>query len=44
MAKEITLAELRTMAKQAGLKLSDEELEKLVLGGQSLPQAIVRAP
>jgi Asp-tRNA(Asn)/Glu-tRNA(Gln) amidotransferase C subunit len=32
MVKRITLAQLRTMAKQAGLKLSDEELEQLVPG------------
>jgi len=32
MVEGITLAQLRTMAKQAGLKLSDEELEQLVPG------------
>jgi hypothetical protein len=32
MAEEITLAELRTMASQAGLRLSDQELEKLLPG------------
>jgi hypothetical protein len=32
MVEGITLAQLRTMAKQSGLRLSDEELEKLVSG------------
>jgi Ca2+-binding EF-hand superfamily protein len=32
MAKEITLVELQTMAKRSGLKLTDEELEKLLPG------------
>jgi hypothetical protein len=32
MAEEITLAELRTMARRAGLSLSDRELEKLLPG------------
>ena len=32
MAKDITLAELQTMAERSGLKLSDEELEKLLPG------------
>jgi Asp-tRNA(Asn)/Glu-tRNA(Gln) amidotransferase C subunit len=32
MAKEITLAELQTVAKRSGLQLTDEELEKLLPG------------
>jgi Asp-tRNA(Asn)/Glu-tRNA(Gln) amidotransferase C subunit len=32
MVEGITLTQLRTMAKQSGLRLSDEELEKLVSG------------
>jgi hypothetical protein len=32
MAKEITFAELRTMASRAGLSLSDRELERLLAG------------
>jgi hypothetical protein len=32
MAKEITLAELQTMAKRSGLQLTDEDLEKLLPG------------
>jgi hypothetical protein len=32
MAKEITLAELQTLAKRSGLQLTDEELEKLLPG------------
>jgi len=32
MAKEITLAELQTMAKRSGLQLTAEELEKLLPG------------
>jgi len=32
MAKEITLAQLQKMAERSGLKLSDEELEKLLPG------------
>lgn len=32
MAKEIRLAELQTMAERAGLKLADEELERLLPG------------
>lgn len=30
MAKEITLVELQTMASRSGLRLSNEELEKLL--------------
>jgi hypothetical protein len=32
MAKEITLVELQTMVSRSGLRLSDEELEKLLPG------------
>jgi hypothetical protein len=32
MAKEITLAELQTMAERSGLQLTDEDLEKLLPG------------
>jgi hypothetical protein len=32
MAKEITLVELQTMSSRLGLRLSDEELEKLLPG------------
>lgn len=32
MAEEITLAQLQTMAEQSGLKLTDEELKKLLPG------------
>jgi hypothetical protein len=32
MAKEITLAQLQKMAERSGLKLSDEDLEKLLPG------------
>jgi hypothetical protein len=32
MAKEITLVELQTMAVRSGLKLTDQELEKLLPG------------
>ena len=32
MAKEITLAELQTMAKRSGLQLTAEELERLLPG------------
>ncbi len=32
MAKKITLVELQTMASRSGLRLSDEELEKLLPG------------
>jgi Ca2+-binding EF-hand superfamily protein len=32
MAKEITLAELQTVAKRSGLQLTDEELTKLLPG------------
>jgi hypothetical protein len=32
MSKEITLAELQTMAERSGLQLTDEELERLLPG------------
>jgi Asp-tRNA(Asn)/Glu-tRNA(Gln) amidotransferase C subunit len=32
MAKEITLAQLQMMAERSGLKLTDEEVEKLLPG------------
>jgi hypothetical protein len=32
MAKELTLAQLQMMAERSGLKLSDEEVEKLLPG------------
>jgi Ca2+-binding EF-hand superfamily protein len=32
MAKEITLAQLQTMVERSGLKLTDEEVEKLLPG------------
>jgi hypothetical protein len=32
MAKEITLAELQTIAERSGLKLTEAELEKLLAG------------
>ena len=32
MAKEITLAQLQTMVERSGLKLTEEEIEKLLPG------------
>jgi hypothetical protein len=44
MAKDITLAELQTMADRSGLQLTDEDLEKLLPGVNRSLQSDTRTP
>jgi len=37
MEREITIGELRQLAERAGLKLSDDELQRLLAGVNRLP-------
>ena len=43
MAKEITLAQLQTMAERSGLKLTDEEVEKLLAEREPLYRQVMTA-